>query len=368
MPIYLKSIGFSVAVIGLLEGVAEAAAGLGKGYFGKYSDHLGRRVPFVRLGYLFSAVSKPLFAASASVAWVFGLRLLDRLGKGLRTGARDAMLAAESTPETRAQVFGFHRSMDTFGAVLGPLAALLFLYFYPANYPLLFLIAFAPGIVSIACTFLLKGDSSDDFKSSDEYKPAPSLFSFLNYWQNSTISYRKLSIGLLAFTFFNSSDVFLLLKIKAGGSTDFTVIWLYIFYNLVYTLSAYPAGILADKFGLKKVYLIGLFLFATTYFLFAFNQNSIVFLIAFIFYGLYAACTEGIAKAWISNLCKKEETATAIGTFTGLQSLVALLASLLAGLEWQFFGAAVPFAASAVGSLAVLIYLSRVKFGLAEKA
>ncbi len=123
MPVYLQSIGFSVILIGILEGLAEATAGLSKGYFGKYSDKIGSRVPFVRWGYILSAVSKPLMAAFAVPIWVFLVRTLDRLGKGIRTGARDAMLSDEATKENKGKVFGFHRALDTAGAALGPFAA-----------------------------------------------------------------------------------------------------------------------------------------------------------------------------------------------------------------------------------------------------
>ena len=133
MPIYLKSIGFSIVLIGILEGVAEATAGLSKGYFGKLSDISGRRVPFVQLGYTLSTISKPMMAMFTYPLWIFFARTIDRFGKGIRTGARDALLSDEATPETKGKVFGFHRSMDTIGAVIGPLFALLFLYFYPQD-------------------------------------------------------------------------------------------------------------------------------------------------------------------------------------------------------------------------------------------
>ncbi|MBS1504758.1 MAG: MFS transporter, partial [Bacteroidetes bacterium] len=149
MPIFLKSIGFSVVLIGILEGVAEATAGLSKGYFGKLSDTSGKRVPFVRLGYSISAVSKPMLAAFVYPLWIFFARTLDRLGKGIRTGARDAILSGEASPATKGKVFGFHRSMDTMGAVLGPLIALVFLYFHPHYYKTLFLVAFLPGLLAI---------------------------------------------------------------------------------------------------------------------------------------------------------------------------------------------------------------------------
>ena len=130
MPIYLKTIGFSIVLIGILEGVAEAIAGLSKGYFGKLSDNLGKRVPFVQIGYAFSAISKPMIALFIYPLWVFFARTIDSVGKGIRTGARDAILSDEATPSTKGKIFGFHRSMDTMGAVLGPALALLYLYYY----------------------------------------------------------------------------------------------------------------------------------------------------------------------------------------------------------------------------------------------
>ena len=134
MPIYLKSIGFSIVLIGILEGFAEATAGFSKGYFGKLSDNAGKRIPFVQIGYAFSAISKPMMAIFIYPIWIFFARTIDRFGKGIRTGARDALLSDEATSETKGQVFGFHRSMDTLGAVIGPSLALIYLYFYPQDY------------------------------------------------------------------------------------------------------------------------------------------------------------------------------------------------------------------------------------------
>ena len=146
LPMFLTSIGFSVALIGILEGVAEATAGLSKGYFGHLSDSIDRRKPFIQVGYSLSAISKPLMALLTFPLWIFGTRTLDRLGKGIRTGARDAVLSAETTAEFKGRVFGFHRAFDTIGAALGPFAALLFLMIYPAQYKTLFLLAIIPGM------------------------------------------------------------------------------------------------------------------------------------------------------------------------------------------------------------------------------
>jgi MFS family permease len=352
MPIYLQSIGFSILIIGVLEGVVEAVAGLGKSYFGKLSDNSGKRLPFVQLGYSLSALSKPMMAFFVFPAWVFFVRTVDRIGKGIRSGARDALLSAEATPETKASVFGFHRSMDTLGAVLGPAIALIFLYFFPANYKLLFTLAFIPSVMAVVATFYLKEKYNPPAQN-----PKASVFSFVHYWKNSPANYRKLVIGLLLFSFFNSSDVFLLLKAKATGINDVHVIGLYIFYNLIYALTAYPIGIIADKIGFKKVLLAGLAIFAVVYFIMGVTNNFIVIGIAFFLYGVYAAATEGISKAWITNITDKKDAATAVGTFSGFQSLTAFLASSVGGFIWYTYGAATMFIFSAVGVLCVLLYL-----------
>lgn len=352
MPVYLKSIGFSVVLIGILEGVAEATAGLSKGYFGKRSDISGKRVPFVQAGYAFSAISKPMLALFVYPLWIFFSRTIDRFGKGLRTGARDAILSDEATAQTKGKVFGFHRSMDTLGAVLGPLFALLYLYYHPGNYKPLFLIAFIPGLLAVSASLFLKRKK----RITKTQKVSVPFFSFLKYWKVSPPEYRKLVAGLLIFTLFNSSDFFLLLKIKQSGFSDTMVIAVYIFYNLVYALFAFPVGIIADNIGLKKIFVGGLGMFAIVYFGMALNNHLYLFFIFFFLYGIYASATEGISKAWISNISNKKDTATAIGTYSGLQSICAMLASTLTGVLWYGFGAAIAFIITGIVTVLVIFY------------
>ena len=357
MPIYLKSIGFSILIIGLLEGMAEATAGLSKGYFGKMSDVTGKRLPFVQVGYILSAISKPMTAFFTYPLWIFFVRTTDRFAKGIRTGARDAILSGEATPETKGEVFGFHRAMDTIGAAIGPTLALVYLYYHPKDYVTLFYIAFIPGVIAIITTLFLK----EKKKTLAPTHEKVSFFSFLNYWKQSSGAYRQLMIGLLLFTLFNSSDVFLLLKAKDAGLNDTHVIGIYIFYNLVYALFAFPVGSLADKIGLKKMFIIGLGLFSVVYLGFSFNTNLYVFLALFFMYGLYASATEGVSKAWISNISDPKDTATAIGTYSALQSICTMLASSMAGIIWYTFGAKTLFIMSGVMTLVVMIYLGRMK-------
>ena len=355
MPLYLKSIGFSVVLIGILEGIAEAIAGLSKGYFGKLSDTMGRRVPFVQIGYAMSALSKPLTAAFISPLWIFFVRTIDRFGKGIRTGARDAILSSEATVETKGKIFGFHRSMDTLGAVIGPALALIYLYFYPNDYKTLFIIAFIPGILAVAASFYLKEKNILEVKA----KKSTSFFSFLNYWKESPIAYRQVAIGLLLFSLINSSDVFLLLKAKQSGLDDTMIIAIYIFYNLIYALFALPMGILADKIGLKKIFIFGLVLFTMVYFGMSMNLNLYIFIALFFFYGIYAAATEGIAKAWISNISDNKDTATAIGTYSALNSLCVMIASSWTGFVWYQYGDSVAFLISGTVTIGVIVYLMK---------
>jgi len=357
MPVFLQQIGFSIVMIGVLEGLAEAVAGLSKIYFGQRSDQAGKRLPFVQLGYSLSAISKPMMGIFIFPAWIFLARTIDRMGKGIRTGARDALLSDEATPATKGRVFGFHRSLDTLGAAIGPAVALVYLYYNPGNYRTLFFIAFVPGLLAIIASLLIKEKSKKAIAKTDN---SFNFSIFTRYWTASSATYKKLVASLLFFALFNSTDVFLLLQMKANGLSDTAVIGVYIFYNLVYALLAYPIGMLADRFGLKKIFLFGLVLFTVVYTCFAFNHTIPVYLLLFSMYGIYAAATEGIAKAWISNVVDKSETASAIGTYAGFQSIAALIASSVGGLLWYYFGFQVTFLVTAAATLLAVFYLSNI--------
>ena len=353
IPVYLQNIGFSIFLIGLLEGLAELTSGLSKGYFGHWSDRVGRRMPFVRMGYFLSAIAKPLMVAFVFPVWVFFARTIDRLGKGARTAPRDALLSTESTPKTKAQVFSFHRGWDTLGAVFGPAFALLFLHFYPGKLVWLFIIAFVPAIISVAITYFIK----EKPLTPKDQKASPGFFSFFKYWKVATPAYKKLTIGLITFALFNSSDMLLLLRVNEATGSETHVIMVYIFYNLVYALLSFPLGLLADRLGIKKIFLLGLILFSVIYFGMAEANTNTLFYALFGIYGIYMAATEGISKAWVSNLCKKEEVGTAIGLFVSLQSIALMLASAFAGLLWTFYGASVTFMLTAIMSILVFVFM-----------
>ena len=351
VPVYLKEIGFSVLLIGILEGVAEFTAGISKGYFGKLSDEKGVRLPFIQSGYFFSAISKPMMAILVYPLWIFFARTLDRFGKGLRTAARDALLSQQATKETKASVFGFHRAMDTVGAAIGPIITLAFLYFFPKNYSSLFYFAFIPGIIAVLLIFLLK-----EKRETASTLEKGNFFSFFKYWNVASSEYKKLVVGLLLFALFNSSDIFLLLITKEVTGSDTITIAAYIFYNLVYAAASFPFGKLADKFGIKNIFILGLLMFAIVYGAFAFHPSVVVIFILFFIYGIYAAATEGIVKAWITNIAHDTNTATAVGFYTSCQSICSLLASIIAGFIWSSLGSSFTFGATAVIAFFVIIY------------
>ncbi|MFA6125886.1 MAG: MFS transporter [Bacteroidales bacterium] len=352
MPMFLKSIGFTLVGIGLLEGFVEAFAGISKGYFGNMSDRIGKRVPFIRFGYALSAMAKPLMALMTFPVWIFFMRTFERLGKGIRTSARDAFLSDYSTPETKGRVFGFHRSMDTLGAAIGPIIALIVLYFLPERYRLLFVISVIPGILAVLFTFWVK-DSLQQRKAKSTSTP---FFAFLGYWKRADSYYKYLIVGLLAFTLINSSDAFILLGLKSKGYSDTSVIGFYIFYNLIYALTSYPMGWLFDRVGKSRILVLGFFLFALAYGIFSFANSFWTLGIVFFLYGLFASSTEGISKAMITNIAAKEETATALGFYTSLASMCTLLASTISGILWTVWSLEVMFLVSASGAVLVTVY------------
>jgi MFS family permease len=218
----------------------------------------------------------------------------------------------------------------------------------------LFVAAIIPGVIAIALSFFLKDKPTIGAKNSIA---KPGIFSFFGYWKIAGKSYKLLIIGLLIFALFNSSDAFLLLALKNNGFSDQFMIKTYIFYNLVYALLSFPLGILADKKGLPVVLISGLVVFALVYFFMGFAVASWQFIILFGMYAVYAAATEGISKAWISNLAMGENLATAIGLYTSLSSICSLLASSLAGFIWFAFGMKTMFILSATGVLISALFL-----------
>ena len=344
VPLFLTvTLGASMAVVGVIEGIAAVTSGLLKGYFGLLSDKLGKQSIFVKIGYGLSGIVKSLPGFFPFISSVIFYRTVDRIGKGIRTAPRDVLLSVEAKEQNSGAVFGFHRGMDTLGAVVGPLIALLILYFLPGNYRIIFLVAIIPSLSAIYLTFKVK-DLAGTKKSvhKKHYKA---------FWKLAPPAYKRLLMIIAVFSLANSSDVFLILKSKAASGSDSTAILGYVFYNFIYAVLSYPVGLLSDKLGKKNIFTFGIFIFSIVYFGFASNPSFIIIWFLFALYGLYSAATEGVSKAWISDLIKPEFKGTAMGLFNLVTSIALMFGSLLAGLLWDLFGSQIPFFLSAVVSL-----------------
>ena len=265
VPLFLTTaLNAPMSVVGLIEGIAESTASLLKIVSGWWSDRAGRRQPFVVWGYSLSATSKPLLALASTWHLVLASRLIDRVGKGIRTSPRDAMIAASCDPNARGKAFGLHRAMDTIGAFLGPILAILLLSVFDLSYQTIFMIAFIPATLGVATLAFLRRETPTPKPASGATLPkapiSPELKKFI------------LIYGLFALG--NSSDVFLLLKAKEVGLSANGVLLTYVFYNFVYALAAMPAGWLSDKLSRRALMIGGLVVFAVVYTGFAFAPNK----------------------------------------------------------------------------------------------
>jgi MFS family permease len=331
MPLFVTGVlGASPAVLGMIDGVAEGGSSALRWLAGAFSDRFRRRKPFVVGGYSVSAVSKPLMGLAAyTMGWplFFVARALDRLGKSLRTSARDALIA-DSTPEShRGFAFGVYRAMDTFGAVLGPLLALLAVTLRP-DLPLawLFFAALAPGVLSAGLAALAVREVPHE--AHPDAKPPP-------IFQRYPSRLWHLIAAAAVFSLGNSSDSFLILRSKEVGLSFAQVILAFALYNVVYSLAAIPLGRLSDRVGRTAVVIAGWLVYAAVYLGFALARTTLAPWVLFASYGLYQAMTEGVTKALVSDVAPPSQRAGAIGLFYTVAGLGQLLASLLAGALWH---------------------------------
>jgi MFS family permease len=349
-PIFLTAfLGASMAVVGLIEGIAEFTSGLLKGIFGKVSDKIGKRSNFVVIGYSLSALVKPFPGILPFVPTVVFSRITDRIGKGIRTAPRDALLASYATGNTGA-IFGFHRGMDTLGAAIGPICALILLHFYSNDFRLVFLTAFIPSIAAIGLTFIIR---ERKILVTEKKKYSNSIL-----WKNSSFQFKSLIVLVTIFSLVNSSDAFLILKSQSVLHSSTLAIFGYVCYNLVYSFTSYPMGKLADRFSKKNIYILGLFIFSIVYFGFAVTTNFNFIWGFFMLYGIFAASTEGVTKAWVSDLIPNKDRGTAIGLMTMFSSIAIMFGSFMTGLLWDMFGPTFPFMISCcVSALTALAFL-----------
>ncbi len=362
VPIFLVAVlNAPVTIVGLIEGIAESTANLLRVFSGYFSDRSGKRKPFMTGGYVLSALSKLVIASASGWAFVMGGRFLDRFGKGVRTSARDALLAGASQESHRGRVFGFHRALDTLGAVIGPLVAFFLLTAFVDNLRFIFYLAFIPAAAGVVLLVVFVRDVK---RTAGPGGRQP--------WRLRDVKLsRGFKVFLLAscvFALGNSSDAFIILRAHSMGFAVGTTILAYALFNIVYAVFSFPAGIISDRIGQKKVLLWGFALFALIYFLLGIIDRPAALWALFPMYGVYMALTEGIGKAYISLNAKGEFTGTTYGVYQTLTGLAAFPASLAAGFLWRYAGPGAPFFFGAAMALIALAIFGLAREGVAENA
>lgn len=335
VPLFLSSsLGASKSVIGLIEGIAEAAASLLQLFSGVVADRFGKNKLLMGLGYGISTVSRAGLAVASGWGMVLAARLTDRMGKGIRTAPRDAIIAVSTPPERWGAAFGFHRTLDQAGAFVGPALALLILTLWAADYRLVFWLSIIPGLLAVTLiVWFIEADG-----------PAPAVRATLA-WLPRKFDRRLrgflLAVGL--FSLGNSSNVFLILKAEQVGLGPAWISGVYLAFNGVYALVSTPAGLLADRIGKKKVILAGFGLFAGVYAGFALATEMWQIVGLFLGYGMYMGLTEGVQRAYLATLIAEKQRATGFGWYHMVVGLAILPASLIAGFLWDTVGPSAPF-------------------------
>lgn len=346
IPIFLTTVlGAPVAVVGLIEGIAESTASVLKIYSGWLSDRLHRRKALTVAGYGLAGLAKPLLALSFFWPQVLFARFVDRLGKGIRTSPRDALIADSSSKSDYGKSFGFHRSMDTIGAALGPLFAFAAFPVLHNNFRLFFGLAVIPAAIGVIVLALFVKETP---RLIDGARPKFTLKLF-------DARFKLLLLVVFIFTLGNSSDAFLILRARNIGVSIGLIPLVYFVFNSIYAMASTPIGYLSDRIGRKTVIISGFAIFSLVYLGFARATHPLTIWLLFAAYGFYYAFTEGVFKAFTADMVPENLRGTAYGLLNLALGITLFPASLAAGWLWQAFGPSAPFFFGSVMSLLALI-------------
>jgi MFS family permease len=359
MPLFVTGVlGAPPSVLGLIEGVAEGTASVAKAVSGRLADRFRRR-PLVALGYGMSSLAKPVIGLAQGWGIVLGARFFDRVGKGVRTSPRDALIAADAPPEIRGAAFGFHRAADTAGAVVGPLIGLGLYELLDHELRPLFFVAFVPAAISVFLIALVREHPPPRATPLDAPRGAPLRELPGAYW--------RVVAPLAVFGLVNFSDAFLILRASEVGLGFAAVILVYVLYNVVYAALSYPAGAISDRVPRRFVFAAGLVVFAIAYTGLGVTDSATWVWLLLPLYGAYTALTDGVAKAWVADLLPASSMGTGLGFFQGITGGCALLAGIWAGFAWGGDGST-PLVVSGIVALAVAAALVAIRPGATSVA
>jgi len=352
LPLFLLNVlKVGTPIIGLIEGIAEGTASLFKLVSGWLSDRLGRRKSLTVFGYSLSTLSKPFLYIASSWGVVLAVRFTDRVGKGIRDAPRDALVADSTADNERGRSFGFHRGMDTAGAVLGIALAALIVYLVEREglqltwhaFRALVLSGIGPAVLAVLILlFFVREKKKGAQRKSGEPATAQSVSEAP---AKTTLDkrFKLFLIIMVLFTLGNSSDAFLILRAQNLGFSVFWVLILFVAFNLVYALAAMPAGVISDKLGRKRVILVGWTIYALSYLGLGLVSAKWEVWLLFALYGLYYGISEGVSRAFVSDLVPAEKRGTAYGWYHAAVGISLLPASVIGGLLWQYVNPAATF-------------------------
>jgi MFS family permease len=345
VPLFLFNVlRIGTPIIGLIGGLSESADAVFRILSGWLSDRVGRRKPLAVVGYSISTIAKPFMYLASSWGGVLAVRFGDRLGKGIRTSPRDALVADSVSAKERGKGFGLHRAMDTFGAVLGLAIAAIIIYFVqggelklsPETYKWLIVVGIVPAVLAIAVLLFFVHERKKASPGAQQKLPRIGLAGF-------DTRFKLFLVVMAVFTLGNSSDFFVILRAQNLGSSVIYVVLMLVVFNLVYAVTALPAGVLSDRLGRRRVIILGWFIYVLVYLGFALASELWQVWLLFAGYGLYYGVVEGVARAFVADLVPKERRGTAYGLYHGVVGMSLLPASLIAGWLWQAYSPAVPF-------------------------
>jgi MFS family permease len=353
LPLYLVSVlGASTLDVGIIEGIAEATAAITKVFSGALSDYLGERKWLTAAGYGLAALSKPIFPLASDIAWVAGARFIDRVGKGIRGAPRDALIADLTPADLRGTAFGLRQSLDTVGAVLGPVLAIAFMALLADNFRHVFWIAVIPAFISVAIIVLFVREPKRPPRARSLRSPlsrAELKRLDLGYW---------IVVGVAAiFTLARFSEAFLLLRAKSVGVPVVLVPTVMVVMNVVYAFSAWPAGALSDQIGRYRLLIAGFALLIVADLILAFGGGVTAVMIGVAVWGLHMGLTQGLLQALVADTAVPELRGTAFGVFNLVSGLAMLAASVIAGGLWDLIGPDGTFLAGAAFTAVALAVL-----------
>lgn len=352
LPLFLVGLGASGAMIGLIEGAAETTASLLKVASGRLSDRFGKRKPFITSGYGLSTITKPFLALAASYWHVLGIRITERVGKGLRSAPRDALIADSTRKEDMGRAFGVHKALDSTGAVIGPLLALPVLIMAgtvtEGTYRTIFLLSTIPAIISMfIIVFFVKEKDACQRTTGAMFKDAKRLGR--EFWVLTAI--------VLVFFMGEISYAFFVLRSEGLGMDTVTTILLYVLFNIVFVIVAIPSGSISDRLGRRPVLAFSFVLFALTCLVMSLADGLLILALGFVLYGIYKGSSEGVFKAFVVDVVPKDLRGTALGVYHTAVGLVMLPGGLMAGLLWDRLGPWGTFAYGMAMSMAALLLM-----------